>query len=290
MFLISDGEPISFDSSNNKEESLTETFRSVYPFTTENIAGYMGDLNLKGKKIITVTGSGDHVINAISRGATDITTFDINPLTKYYLDLKLATIKNFSYHNYLYTFLYRGIDLNSKQISKFDMPDDSKNFWLEKLSIFNDSWFALRKSPSIFNVELIDPNLVSQCNLYFDEYIYDEIKKKLNKVNISFIQTDLKELSLKNQYDYMFLSNIFDYADLMYKNNHVKNYCYLIQEFSKYVNQIYFAYLYDYPAGYTKDLETFKSILGEYIIKTFETSLVYGNNDVKDGTLILTRE
>ena len=50
-----------------------ERFSSIYPFTTENIAGYMSELDLKGKKVITVTGSTDHIINAIVCGTTDIT-------------------------------------------------------------------------------------------------------------------------------------------------------------------------------------------------------------------------
>ena len=37
-----------------------ERFNKVYPFTTENIAGYM-DMDLTNKRIITVTGSGDHI-------------------------------------------------------------------------------------------------------------------------------------------------------------------------------------------------------------------------------------
>ena len=42
-----------------------ERFSSIYLFTTENIAGYMNELDLTDKKIITVTGSSDHIINAI---------------------------------------------------------------------------------------------------------------------------------------------------------------------------------------------------------------------------------
>lgn len=45
-------------------------FNSIYPFTSENIAGYMKDLNLTGKKVITVTGSTDHILNVILQGAT----------------------------------------------------------------------------------------------------------------------------------------------------------------------------------------------------------------------------
>ena len=71
-----------------------ERFNSIYPFTSENIAGYMKDLDLTDKKVITVTGSTDHILNAVLQGATEITTFDINPLTKPYMDLKISALKN----------------------------------------------------------------------------------------------------------------------------------------------------------------------------------------------------
>ena len=58
-------------------------FDVIYPFTSENIAGYMEDLDLTDKKVITVTASSDHILNAIAQGATNITTFDINPETRY---------------------------------------------------------------------------------------------------------------------------------------------------------------------------------------------------------------
>ena len=77
-----------------------ERFSSIYSFTTENIAGYMNELDLTDKKVITVTGSSDHIINVILKGCTDITTFDINPLTKYYMDLKLSAIKELSYKEF----------------------------------------------------------------------------------------------------------------------------------------------------------------------------------------------
>ena len=61
--------------------SVMEKFNSIYLFTTENIKGYMDELDLTNKKIITVTASSDHIINAILKGATKILTFDINILS-----------------------------------------------------------------------------------------------------------------------------------------------------------------------------------------------------------------
>ena len=88
-----------------------ERFNSIYPFTTENIAGYMKGLDLVNKRVICVTGSGDHVLNIVLLGCKNILTFDVNPLTKYYMDLKLSAIKYLSYKEFLDFLLYVNFSL-----------------------------------------------------------------------------------------------------------------------------------------------------------------------------------
>ena len=93
----------------------------------------------------------------------------------------------------------------------------------------------------------------------------------------------------------MFLSNIFDYADLMYDSNPTENYCKLMQDFLKYVEHIYFSYLYGIDGDSlwgdsSADLEKFNTFLGEYEAQTFETALLPNCDKVKDGVLILTKK
>ena len=103
-----------------------ERFNSIYPFTSENIAGYMKELDLTDKKVITVTGSTDHILNAVLQGATEITTFDINPLTKPYMDLKISALKNLSYKNFIKLLLFESnINLDYSIISSLNMPNES---------------------------------------------------------------------------------------------------------------------------------------------------------------------
>jgi len=108
-------------------------FDSIYPFTTENIAGYMKDLDLTGKKCITVTGSADHILNIVARGGLDVTTFDINSLTEKYMDLKLAALKQLDFKDFVNFLLYDSkISFDYNIISSLNMQDDSKMFWLDK--------------------------------------------------------------------------------------------------------------------------------------------------------------
>ena len=67
---------------------MKEIFKNVYPFTTENIAGYIERLDLKDKSVLTVGSSGDQAFNALLLGANRIVLYDINPNTYEFLKLK----------------------------------------------------------------------------------------------------------------------------------------------------------------------------------------------------------
>lgn len=73
-----------------------DNYNLIYPFTTENIAGYIDCFDLEDKTLLTVGSSGDQVINAALKGAREITLLDINPCAKYYYYLKEAGILEFS--------------------------------------------------------------------------------------------------------------------------------------------------------------------------------------------------
>ena len=163
-----------------------ERFNSIYPFTTENIAGYMHDLDLKNKRIITVTGSADHIINAIVRGATNITTFDINPLTKYYMDLKLASLRDLSYEDFLQIFLYNGKDIDYRFIDESEMPDNSKKFWMQQLLLYKNDWNKLKQS-TLFNRKYFNPNSKLWQNLYLEKSNYKIAQQMIDSTKITFL-------------------------------------------------------------------------------------------------------
>ena len=167
-----------------------ERFNSIYPWTTENIAGYMNGLDLTNKKIITVTGSADHVINSIACGSKDITTFDINPLTKFYMDLKLAGLETLSYEEFLKVFLYDKSNLDIKLIESMNMPNDSKNFWIKQMLLFNNNWIQLKKS-SLFNRKYFNPNSKLWQNIYLEKNKYEKVRQEVKETSINFINKNI---------------------------------------------------------------------------------------------------
>lgn len=268
-------------------------FNSIYPFTSENIAGYMRDLNLTGKKVITVTGSTDHILNAILQGATEITTFDINPLTKPYMDLKISALKNLSYEDFIKLLLFESnMNLDYSIISSLDMPDESKMFWLEQLSTFKNNGNELRNS-SLFNTKYFNPNSKLWQNLYLEKSKYNLLKQQIKDANITFINASLKDLKVDEHFDYMFLSNISDYLSLMYSCDTLKKYRDLLIEFQKRIDIIYFAYLYDIgnsnPRTEIDNLNKVKEIFLNFQQVNFKSALEGSAQEKQDGVLILKR-
>ena len=268
-------------------------FNSIYPFTSENIAGYMKDLDLTSKKVITVTGSTDHILNAILQGATEITTFDINPLTKPYMDLKISALQNLSYEDFIKLLLFESnMNLDYSIISSLDMSDESKMFWLEQLSKYNNSGIELRNS-SLFNTKYFNPNSKLWQNLYLEKNKYNLLKQQLKDTNITFINTSIKDLKVDEHFDYMFLSNISDYLSLMYDIDTLKQYRDLLIEFQKKIDIIYFAYLYDIgnskPRTEIDDLNKVKEIFSNFQQVNFTSALEGSVQEKQDGVVILKR-
>ena len=268
-----------------------ERFNSIYLFTTENIAGYMKDLDLTNKKIITVAGSSDHAINAIVQGATDITTFDINPLAKYYMDLKLAAIKELSFEKFKEMFLYENEkNFDYETIKKLHMDEKSKRFWLEKLEEFDNNGLELRKS-KLFNTKYFNPNKKIDENIYLKNEKYGIIGDKLSSTRISFIHSNITDLKLDEEYDYMFLSNISDYLNNMYDSNYLEKYKDLIDSFRKKVKTIFFAYVYDVdssnPRSDIDNLELVRKKFPSMKILKVDTALDGKEEKINDAVFII---
>jgi len=269
-----------------------EKFNSIYLFTTENIKGYMDELDLTNKKIITVTASSDHIINAILKGATKILTFDINILSKYFMDLKLKAIEKLSYEEFEEIFLYENENsLNYDFIKSLVLPKDTKEFW-EKEMLKYDNGLLLRKS-NLFNTKYFNSDSKRKQNIYLNKEKYDIIKSKLSDVDIKFINCSVEELEINEKYDYMFLSNISDYLDLIFKENILEEYEKVINRFRKNVSYIYMAYIYDINKDIFRsdidNLKIVKQIFKNIKIKEIDTALE-GKKEIKDGVIIVEGE
>lgn len=203
-----------------------ECYDFVYPFTNESIKTYLGSLDFSDKKrALTVLSSGDHPFNLVSKGITDIDTFDINRLTEYYaLGLKRAMIMKYSYQEF--------IDICSKlNRQMFNRPEE---YAIEDIVFdlsgemdqkYRDFWIgALNYIYSVKKEDVTPTSYIFRggCGLftYSNDYLKDEesynvFKERLSKTNISFNALDISDVPSfykDGGYDIVLLSNILDYA------------------------------------------------------------------------------
>lgn len=207
----------------NKMDSL---FDMIYPFTTENINGYISKFDLKDKSLLTVGSSSDQVINAAMYDCHNQTVIDICPYTKYYFYLKKAAILSLDYEEFCHFLFYKNfprIFKNNKNI--FDkalfnkiknilgtLDYDSYLFWNKLFSECSNSRIRER----LFTSDEVSANLLKYMNPYLkNETSYKLIQSKIDNVNPQFIRANLFDAKLTACFDNIFLSNMAQYYSLL---------------------------------------------------------------------------
>lgn len=199
----------------------------LYPFTTENLSGYVSKLNVKNKDVLTVTGSSDQMFNLIFFGAKSVSNFDLNRNTYYLSNLKLAALKCLSYNEFL-NFFSGSEDSNIDVLFQKRINDNNNVFDY-------NTYLRVRKNMdpisacyfdfmySYYNNNGVDlyRNLCVNANIHSaiinNDYLknednYNKTKELIDNTTIKYYQKDLLNLhSLSEQYDVILLSNIYDY-------------------------------------------------------------------------------
>lgn len=215
-------------------------FYKIYPFTTENISGYINSFNIYNKSLLTVGSSGDQLLNAILLGANDLTLMDINPFSKYYYYLKMAAILELNINDYLLFFRFNDypdvFKLNDDVFNKdiFNKIKDTLRsidylsylFWDDLLQM--NLPIDVRKN--LFSNDEYRNHMLISCNPYLcNENTYMILRNKIKKVNPNFVMGDIASIDLHKQFDNIWLSNILtnwysinDIKDIVFKfNNHL---------------------------------------------------------------------
>lgn len=200
-------------------EASNKGFGKIYPFTTENISGYINLFNLKDKSLLTVGSSGDQVINAILKDCKDVTILDINPYTKYYYFLKMACILELKISELLQFLRYKDypkVFKNNDDVFNIETFNKIKNtlrlldyesylFWDELFQSYPMNEIRL----NLFEQDEYRTEIITKCNPYLQSTVlYDETKEKIKNVKITFINGDIFKTELNQTYDNIWLSNI----------------------------------------------------------------------------------
>ena len=295
---------------SNKLVSFEESgiFSYIYPFTTENIAGYIEKFDLEKKKLLTVGSSGDQIINASIKGCEDQTIVDICPFTKGYFYLKKAALIALEYEEFSDFFCYLDYPKVFKTNKKaFNRTSLNKIFTVLKQLDYEsfEFWNELINRVDPYNVRLNmfsqDEDryeVLTQANLYLrNEESYNRAKKIIERIEPKFITENIYNLKLKEQYDNIFLSNLAQYYSL---EDHKK----LLDKLSLHLTEegkILISYLYATAKDNTDENERgiynrdkALEVLGAYIttIEDFTgmKGLKFKEEGIKDSVMIYQKK
>lgn len=223
--------------------SLSNNFGSyskLYSMTTENIYGFLNRFDLKNKRVLTVAGSGDQILNCYSLGADEVISFDINPLCDLQARLKMDAVRCLGYTDFISFF---GI-ISDNNKSFFD----PKVFDKFKYSLDNDVY-------DLFNYIINEYDRNPQRSIYFE---FDNTLKLMKKLNhyinpnnyreLSYIldtkKSDFLNVNVDNlpevldgeKFDLILLSNISDYIHYVYYDNSIERFKELIDKLTDNLN------------------------------------------------------
>ena len=282
-------------------------FERIYPFTNENFKNVLNNINLVNKNSLTVLGSADQTFDLLLKGSNNITTFDINPLTKYYFYLKKAALQaNLSISEYLNFFCYKQYPLdnynnkNAFNLNTFDklipyLKNDNYDFWTSLFDEYKPE--EIRTYNGLFNLDELKYNILTETiNYLSDEKQFDLLKEKINDLNFNFINENIINLPniLEDNYDFIYLSNIIQYIDEIYQNPtkdkelqliNIKKFYQLIKELCNYLKDdgtLIAGYLHNYKIE-NNDNSIFNKNIREQIFnsKNFHYLLLNGINTYK---------
>lgn len=198
---------------NGKNTFHSESF--IYKKTNEKLNEFI-DLLLNKDNVLSVIGSGDQILNTLLTKPSKIDAFDISVFPKFFLKLKIASIKSLSRDEYIKfffstteTFLDEYYDdLYFDKIRK-ELDDESEDFWTY-LFQYND-WYDIYNSTLFSSESVFEEQAIIQ-NKYLDNNEYYKLRDILQNVQINYIESNLLDLKINDTYDLIYLSNILEYV------------------------------------------------------------------------------
>lgn len=222
---------------NRKSRSLLKPefgeYSAMYTFTTENLASYLNKFDINGKSILTVTASGDQLINLALLGASSVDNFDSCKNAYYMTKLKIAALKSLTYEEFLLYFSYcEEQEIDHLGIIPIEQPVNenprflSYNLYLKIRNylendviyyfdyLYNEYNFSGEKlgNSSLFYKNSMK-NAIANNNYLFSADNYYEARSRIEQVSYNFYNCDVYQIyNIQSQYDIILLSNIYDYV------------------------------------------------------------------------------
>lgn len=219
----------------NETDKMFEGYTRIYPFNTEDGASvcHKHQDNIKNQDALTITGSGDFMLDLFLYGAKSVTCFDINGLAKYYALLKFSFIKaGMSYKDYKEFFLGQDdIILKRDLYEKYKgcLDERVQRFWDAIYTYLENNNKQLHKSEHNLMYKIYDMfgsanRSYNNKSSYFTEANFgrlQEILKSKSLENIRFYDasiTKIPEILHGQKFGYAYLSNVIDFTDQLFNS------------------------------------------------------------------------
>lgn len=200
----------------------------MYIYGTE-IMDYYKKLGVKNKRVLTIAGSGDQIINAYFYGAKDVVGFDLNRLVRYFVEVKFAAIQIFSYAEFLRFFG------TGKKDAHFDyvlylkirsrLAKQTREFFDELYNYFKFNGDKMARS-AFFHQRVFTQQPLTVVNVYLrSEANYLKSRKVLFGRKTPVIPGNVTRIAglLKGKFDLINLSNVPNFLMTFYRKKEHKD-------------------------------------------------------------------
>jgi len=199
--------------------SFPKNYGKVYIRTNEALSKYFQAFPIKGSSILTVAGSGDHVLQAAFMGARKIEAFDKNRFQIYLSKLKVTALKVLNQEDFACYFGFKDpsliFDLKIYLKIRDYLDLDSVIFWD---TMYQKGNLEINKSRMFFLQYFVDDK--AGCFAFDDNYY--TTKANLENVDINLHHATFHDFIVRYKddlFDTIFMSNITDYlTDEQFEN------------------------------------------------------------------------
>ncbi|HEY4489912.1 MAG TPA: DUF3419 family protein [Candidatus Paceibacterota bacterium] len=260
----------------------------IYIYATEMVASYYSKLDIKGKTVLTIIGSGDQILNAYFFGAKKVTGFDINQRSLLFVDLKFCAIKHLTYQEFLSFF---GKTFSDGSLDKNIYDKIEPYLQVETAKFFNQI-YTEAGSRNPLKLEYFRNRTFISCspfkiNAYLeDETSYKKMKKIMLKAEPEFMIGDIVNIAVNlqpNTYDIINLSNIPNYF-VGRNERRITIFLQLLQSFERAIIKEGIIFFYSYTPAIYQDGVLPPASRQENIDKIKEMGLFFINKIEFTGT------
>ncbi len=191
----------------------------IYIYATEMVSSYYNILGIRNKRVLSIVGSGDQIINAYYYGAKEVVGFDINKYSAHILDLKVNAINNLTRKEYLQffgRFMASGsFDYDIYCTLKSQVSLETRRFFNKIYKEFNYDGQKIIKSSYFRQRSMIEAGAEDINDYLTSDRKYFKCKEILHSKKINFLTFDINDIlkneELKGKFDVINLSNVLNY-------------------------------------------------------------------------------